>query len=199
MRHKYYIIYKPFGMLSQFSSDGDKSVLKDLYNFPKDVYPVGRLDSDSEGLLLLTNDKSLNERLLNPKNKHKRTYLVQVDGEISSEAISLLSKELTISVESKRHKTAPAVAIKLNEEPVLPSRNPPVRFRKNIPTSWIELTLTEGKNRQVRKMTAAVGFPTLRLVRKSIEKIELGDMQPGDVKEIDAEIIFKLLFEDSNY
>lgn len=194
---QYFIIYKPYGMLSQFSSEGDKPTLAQLGNFPKDVYPVGRLDSDSEGLLLLTNDKTLNNKLLNPKQKHWRTYLAQVDGTITNEAIKKLCQGVDITVDGNTHHTLPAKAFKRNEEPKLPERLPPIRYRKNIPTSWVELSLFEGKNRQVRKMTAAVGFPTLRLVRIAIEKISLGNMQPGDVVELTSEDIHTKLFSNS--
>ncbi len=182
-------------MLSQFSPDGDKPTLADLGNFPKDVYPVGRLDADSEGLLILTNDTELNHRLLNPKFKHQRTYLAQVDGLITPEAIDKLCKGVTITVDGKPHHTLPAKAKVWKEQPCLPERVPPIRVRKNIPTSWIELTLHEGKNRQVRKMTAAVGFPTLRLVRIAIEDIKLGQMKPGEVLELEKDMIFNLLFK----
>jgi 23S rRNA pseudouridine2457 synthase len=192
--HQYYIIYKPFGMLSQFSPEGDKPTLAMLGNFPKDVYPVGRLDSDSEGLLILTNDKTLNNRLLNPKFAHWRTYWAQVDGDVSEEALLKLRQGVTITVDGKPYATHQAKARKLETEPILPERNPPIRFRKNIPTSWIELTLHEGKNRQVRKMTASVGFPTLRLVRVSIENLKLNAMQPSEVKEITLNEIETLIF-----
>ena len=181
---RYFVIYKPFGMLSQFTKEGDHKTLANLnYSFGKDVYPVGRLDADSEGLLLLTNDKMINNLLLNPKHKHHRTYLAQVDGQFTEEAKTKLEKGVSIAVDGKEYKTLPA-KVNLVAEPDLPLRNPPIRFRKNIPTSWVELTLHEGKNRQVRKMTAAVGFPTLRLVRIAIEKINLDKMIPGEVKEI---------------
>jgi 23S rRNA pseudouridine2457 synthase len=193
--YKYFIIYKPFGMLSQFSKEGDKPTLADLGNFPKDVYPVGRLDSDSEGLLILTNDKELNHRLLNPKFKHQRTYLAQVDGQVTPVAIEKLCSGVIITVDGKPHYTLPAKAVLLNQAPDLPERTPPVRFRKSIPTSWIELTLHEGKNRQVRKMTASVGFPTLRLVRIAIEDLMLGELKPGEVKEFQRDLLIKLLFK----
>ena len=181
----YYIIYKPYGMLSQFSREGEKPTLADLiFEFPKDVYPVGRLDADSEGLLILTNDKKLNNQLLDPTNKHKRTYYVQVEGDINVKALQILSSGVDISLNTRNYKTLPAEAAKI-EEPNLPPRNPPIRYRKNVPDSWIKLTLTEGKNRQVRKMTAKVGFPTLRLVRYSIEKLSLGNMLSGDVVEVE--------------
>lgn len=168
-------------MLSQFSREGDHATLADLdFEFPKDVYPVGRLDADSEGLLLLTNDNFFKTRLLDPKQRHFRTYYVQVEGEITPEACAELAAGVTISINGKKHHTLPARAEAILE-PALPDRNPAVRFRKNIPTSWLALSLHEGKNRQVRRMTAAVGFPTLRLVRWSIDDYELGEMQPGEV------------------
>lgn len=193
MQFKYYIIYKPYGMLCQFTTGENKPVLGDLYPFPKDVYAVGRLDADSEGLLLLTNDTSLNHRLLNPKFRHERTYWVQVDGDITPEALANLSKGVIITVDGKPYQTLPLQTHKMEQAPSLPERNPPIRFRKNIPTSWIELTLQEGKNRQVRKMTAAVGFPTLRLVRSAIEGIKMEQMQSGDVKQLSKELIYRLL------
>lgn len=194
---RYFIIYKPYEMLSQFSREGDHKTLADLsYSFPKDVYPVGRLDADSEGLLLLTNDKMLNHQLLDPKFKHRRIYWAQVDGRVSQEAISRLEKGVSITNEGKAYQTLPCKAAIIpspEENGTLGPRHPPIRFRKSIPTTWIELTLREGKNRQVRKMTAAAGFPTLRLVRAAIEKITLGNMKPGEVREIKKEEINSLL------
>ena len=182
MNH-YYATYKPFGMLSQFSREGDHATLADLaFDFPKDVYPVGRLDADSEGLLLLTNDNFFKTQLLDPRQRHFRTYYVQVEGEITEAACAELAAGVTISINKKKHHTLPARAKKM-AEPNLPERNPPIRFRKNIPTSWLALSLHEGKNRQVRRMTAAVGFPTLRLIRWKIGEYELGEMQPGEVVE----------------
>lgn len=178
----YFLIYKPYLMLSQFSKEGDKPTLADLdFDFPSDVYPVGRLDADSEGLLLLTNDKQLNHRLLNPKFRHNRTYYVQVDGALTNEACQQLSEGVTISVDGKAYTTLPGKAVHI-EEPGLPERNPPIRFRASIPTSWLSISLHEGKNRQVREMTAAVGFPTLRLVRWAIESLTAEGMMPGDVR-----------------
>ncbi len=191
---KYFFIYKPFGMISQFSPEGCKPVLKDLYNFPSDVYPVGRLDSDSEGLLIITNDTRLNSRLLSPGNSHRRVYLAQVEGVITNEAIHRLSEGVEISVEKHIYKTLPAEASLLDNEPILPERNPPIRFRKSVPVSWLELSVIEGKNRQVRKMTAAVGFPTLRLVRLSIENLSIQGMSSGSVVEISGDELYKLLF-----
>ncbi len=177
-------------MLSQFTKEGDHKTLADLgFNFPKDVYPVGRLDSDSEGLLFLTNDKTINHQLLDPKFKHNRTYLAQVEGLFTEEAKATLQKGVTISVEGTKYQTSPCKVEIVPEPDNLPERNPPIRFRKNIPTSFVKLTLHEGKNRQVRKMTAAVGFPTLRLIRIGIEKIGSDKLKPGEVMELhDTEI-----------
>ncbi len=180
---RYFIFYKPFGYLSQFSDEDNNPGLGQLLDLPKDVYPIGRLDKDSEGLLLLSNDKKLNFKLLNPENEHRRTYWVQVDNEITEEAIARLEKGVSIKVGKSRHQTKPCVARKISE-PRLSERNPPVRFRKNVPTSWIEISLTEGKNRQVRKMCAAVEFPCLRLVRASIERLDIGSLKVGELKEV---------------
>ena len=181
----YFAIYKPFGMLSQFTNDAGVPVLGELHDFPKDVYPIGRLDKNSEGLLLLTNDNQFKATVLEPKNKLPKTYWAQVDHEITDEAVEKLSNgSIVIKHNKKPHQVKPAVCQKM-ESPDLPERVPPIRYRKNIPTSWISLTIKEGKNRQVRKMTAAVGFPTLRLVRAKIGNYELGGLQPGDVVEIE--------------
>ena len=190
---RYFIIYKPYGMICQFSKEGDKATLADLaFDFPKDVYPLGRLDTDSEGLLILTNDKKLNHKLLNPDFAHERTYYVQVDGQIHKEALKQLEEGVVIRINKKDYFTSPAKA-KSIDEPTLPPRNPPVRYRASIPTSWISLTLTEGKNRQVRHMTAAVKFPTLRLVRYAIKNLEIGEMQSGDVLEFSGTELYTKL------
>ncbi|MBN3521388.1 pseudouridine synthase [Algoriphagus lutimaris] len=188
---RYFIIYKPFGVLSQFSGEGQ--TLASLFDFPKEVYPVGRLDKDSEGLLLITDDKWLNHHLLNPRFGHQRTYLAQVEGIPTPEALKALGNGVRINVDRKDYLTKPAIAKLLPEAPELPDRDPPIRYRKNVPDSWIELTLIEGKNRQVRKMTAAVGFPTLRLVRKSMEKINILGFKVGEVQELDQETIYHKL------
>ncbi|MCU0387595.1 MAG: pseudouridine synthase [Chitinophagaceae bacterium] len=182
MKYDYYLFYKPFQVLCQFSPEGNKKTLADFLEVPKDVYPVGRLDYDSEGLLLLTNDKSLNAQMLTPGKSHEREYWVQVEGAITHEALTLLSKGVTIRIDGKEHHTLPAKARQLETAPDLPERNPPIRYRAQIPTSWISLTLTEGKNRQVRRMTAAVGFPTLRLVRWRIGKVNLKGLEPGNYR-----------------
>jgi 23S rRNA pseudouridine2457 synthase len=189
----YYIIYKPYQVLSQFSAVAEKKTLADFFNVPRDVYPVGRLDYDSEGLLLLTNDKLLNHRLLDPAFAHEREYLVQVDGAITAEAILALEKTVTIQVDGKPYHTKPCKAAILVQEPLLPERKPPIRFRKEIPARWIQLVLTEGKNRQVRKMTAQVGFPTLRLVRFRIGSITLENMQPGEMIKMERDTVYKKL------
>ena len=155
--NRYFVIYKPFGILSQFSGEAD--TLKDVADFPPEVYPVGRLDKDSEGLLLITDDKSLNHYLLDPKFGHLRSYLAQVEGIPNEDAIRQLQSGTEINVDGRLYETKKAFAKILAEPPLLPDRNPPIRYRKSVPDTWIQLTLTEGKNRQVRKMTAAVGFP----------------------------------------
>ena len=189
----YYAIYKPFGMLSQFTSEGGHETLKSLYEFPSDVYPVGRLDTDSEGLLVLTNDRKLNHNLLNPEFGHSRVYLVQVEGEVTGEACEKLQQGVSITINGKKHLADAVEAKRVDTPEWLPERTPPVRFRKSVPTSWMEMVLREGKNRQVRKMTAAAGFPTLRLVRTSIEKLRLDDMQPRQVKTLSRQEAYSLL------
>jgi len=188
---KYYIIYKPFGVLTQFS--GEEPTLASLGTFPKEVYPVGRLDKDSEGLLLITDDKWLNHHLLNPRFGHQRTYFAQVEGIPTSEALKQLQAGVIINVDGREYKTKPALAKILDPIPTLPERNPPIRYRASIPDTWIELTLIEGKNRQVRKMTAAVGFPTLRLLRYSVEKINISGMEVGEIRELDKETVYRAL------
>jgi 23S rRNA pseudouridine2457 synthase len=189
--HSYFVIYKPFGILSQFSGEAD--TLKLLSDFPSTVYPVGRLDKDSEGLLLITDDKSLNHRLLDPKFGHMRKYLVQVEGIPTSEALAALQNGVLIQVDGKPYKTKQAKVRVLSDPPHLPDRNPPIRYRKNVPDTWIELELHEGKNRQVRKITAAVGFPTLRLVRWSIEQLDINGFEVGESRQLTRDTIYKAL------
>jgi 23S rRNA pseudouridine2457 synthase len=188
--NKYYIIYKPFQVLSQFTPENGKACLKDFFEVPTDVYPVGRLDYDSEGLLLLTNDKSLNHRLLHPSFAHEREYRVQVEGLITNEALQSLSSGITINVDGKPFITAAGKASRLPENIVIPDRKPPIRFRQHIPTSWIKLVITEGKNRQVRKMTAATGFPTLRLIRYRLAGLTLDPMLPGDMIDMNQNEVY---------
>ena len=160
---------------------------------PVDLYPVGRLDFDSEGLLILTNDKSLNHRLLDPQFAHEREYWVQVEGSIDQAALQQLISGVTIAIGGKSYRTRPAAAELFNEPPPVPERNPPIRYRAHIPTSWVKLVLKEGKNRQVRKMTAKAGFPTLRLIRHRIEQISLQGLQPGEMRAMTRQEIYPLL------
>jgi 23S rRNA pseudouridine2457 synthase len=178
---QYYLLYKPFQVLSQFTSSDGKLCLKDIIQVEKDVYPVGRLDYDSEGLLLLTNDTTVNHQLLHPSFEHARTYWVQVDGAITQEAANTLSKGVTINIDGQQYKTKPTSVTLLPDSLVVPDRNPPIRFRKTIPATWASIQLTEGKNRQVRKMFAAVGFPVLRLIRAQMGSYTIDKMQPGDL------------------
>ncbi len=196
--HHYYIIYKPFQVLSQFTSQEGKKTLKDYFPVPSDVYPVGRLDFDSEGLLILTNDPQLNHRLLNPKFAHDREYWVQVEGAIDSAALQRLVDGVTISVDGRTHRAKASLAKVIDPSPDVPERHPPIRYRAQIPTSWIKLILQEGKNRQVRKMTAQAGFPTLRLIRQRIENVSLGELQPGEMQSLDGKTIYGLLFDKRN-
>ena len=193
MQH-YFIIYKPYLALSQFTSQLNKHTLAYYFKVPKDVYPVGRLDEDSEGLLLLTNDAQLNHRLLNPQFAHEREYWVQVDGGITNDALIQLEMGVDISVDGKPYKTKTCKAMFFENEPLLPPRQPPIRYRKDIPAPWIKMILTEGKNRQVRKMTAKVGYPTLRLIRYRIEELMLNSMQPGEIISLPKNTVFKKLF-----
>ena len=194
MEKVYYKIYKPFQVLSQFTPEIlGQATLADLYDFPKDVYPVGRLDNDSEGLLLLTNDKKINAKLLNPKWQHNRTYWVQVDGTPKPADLDPIHKGMTIRVKKKEIHTLPAKAFLLKNRPELPERIPSIRIRKHIPATWLSLTLKEGKNRQVRRMTAGIGFPTLRLVRYAIEEITIDGMQSGSVETMQRDLFYKRL------
>ena len=192
---RYFVIYKPFGILSQFSGDHG---IKEIGDFPPDVYPVGRLDKDSEGLLLITNDKPLNHYLLQPEFQHSRTYFVHVEGIPSMEVLENLEDGVDINLDGKTYRTKKAHASFFYEAPDLPDRNPPIRFRKNIPDSWIKLSLVEGKNRQVRKMTAAVGFPTLRLVRWSVEDLTIEGYAVGEIREYERDDIYAWLKMDKD-
>jgi 23S rRNA pseudouridine2457 synthase len=191
---KYILFYKPYGVLCQFTDNSDNSrpTLKDYISI-SEVYPVGRLDLDSEGLLLLTNNGQLQNRLANPKFAHPRTYYVQVERIPNESALDKLRNGITI----KNYRTRKAKVRLLPTEPSLPPRIPPIRDRQSVPTCWLEMTLTEGKNRQVRRMTAAVGFPTLRLVRISLgsnaEKLDLTGLKPGQWRELTAKETKRLL------
>ncbi len=189
--YRYYVAYKPYGMLSQFTPDqpGQRTLAELGAHLPKDVYPVGRLDADSEGLLLLTNDPRLNARLLRPEGGHKRVYWAQVEGIPTEEALQALCQGVVIRIHGKPYHTRPARVRLLERPPELPPREPPIRFRKSVPDRWVEIALTEGKNRQVRRMCAAVGYPVLRLVRVQIGPLRigegaLGNLQPAEVREV---------------
>lgn len=189
--YQYLIFYKPYDVLSQFTdSQGDRATLKDFIPVP-DVYPVGRLDRDSEGLLLLTNHGQLQHRLSSPQYGHPRTYWVQVERLPEAAAITQLCQGVMI----QGQRTRPAQVQPLPTEPNLAPRQPPIRFRKSVPTSWLELVLTEGRNRQVRRMTAAVGHPTLRLVRWAIGSLTLAGLKPGEWRSLSATEIHQLLTE----
>lgn len=190
----YFLIHKPYQVLSQFSPVPGKKTLADFFEVPKDVYPVGRLDYDSEGLLILTNDTQLNHRLLHPSFAHEREYWVQVDGAVNESALQLLRNGVMIQVDGKPYRTRPCKAGIFSSDPAVAVRTPPIRYRKEIPAPWIWLQLTEGKNRQVRKMTAAAGFPTLRLIRYRIGRLTAGTLLPGQMEKISRETIYQKLF-----
>lgn len=174
--------HKPYGVLSQFTPEpGSRWRTLADFSLPRDVYAVGRLDADSEGLLLLSDEPGLNTRLLDPKHAHRREYWAQVEGLPSSEALARLERG---GIDLGDHRTLPGHARRLDPPPAVPPREPPIRFRKSVPDSWLALELIEGKNRQVRRMTAAVGHPTLRLIRARIGEFALDDLAPGRWREL---------------
>lgn len=183
--------HKPCGVISHFTPDGSPNRTLAEFDFPKNVYAIGRLDADSEGLLLLSDEAALNERLLHPKNAHRRTYWAQVERIPTAESLQHLAHGVTIQA----YKTLPCRAWLLEPQPEVPPRDPPIRFRKNVPDSWLALELIEGKNRQVRRMTAAIGHPTLRLMRVKLGGLEMGSLRPGEWREVGA-AQRALLFED---
>jgi 23S rRNA pseudouridine2457 synthase len=181
MKHRILLLNKPYDVICQFSdAKGGRATLADYVSVP-DVYPVGRLDRDSEGLVLLTSDGWLQHRLSDPRYDHPKTYWAQVEGIPDAAAMDRLGEGVQIWDDFR---TRPAKARLLDAEPDLPPRTPPIRYRAAIPTAWIELVLTEGRNRQVRRMTAAVGFPTLRLVRAAIGELQLGSLAPGQWRDL---------------
>jgi 23S rRNA pseudouridine2457 synthase len=174
------IFYKPFGVLSQFTGEAGQHTLAEYGPFPPDVYAAGRLDADSEGLLLLTNDHQVQRRLTDPAFGHPRTYLAQVENIPSPDALRQLRQGVILD----GRRTRPAEVRLLEEEPRVPPRPVPIRYRKLIPTAWIEITLREGRNRQVRRMTAKAGYPTLRLIRIGMDVLTLGNLAPGEGRDL---------------
>ena len=173
---------KPYGVLSQFTPESSPHRTLADFGFPRGVYPVGRLDADSEGLLLLSDEANLNDRLLNPAHAHEREYWVEVERVPVSEDLARLARGVVV----QGHQTRRCEARVLNPQPGMTPRVPPIRVRKSVPTCWISIALTEGRNRQVRRMTAAVGHPTLRLIRMRIGGLVLGDLLPGEWRELTA-------------
>ena len=185
---RYLLLNKPYEVLTQFTDEHSRATLKDFVPVP-DIYPVGRLDFDSEGLLLLTDDKALQHRLSDPRFKVPKTYWAQVEGLVSDEALEKLHQ----GVQIKDGLTAPADAERLPELTDLWVRSTPIRFRANIPTSWLQITISQGMNRQVRKMCAAVGLPCLRLVRAALGPLGLGDLRPGQWRDLTTAEVVELL------
>lgn len=187
IKHKHFIINKPYGYLSQFVNNqtkrANKKLLGELHSFPAETMAIGRLDEKSEGLLLLTTDGKMSEFVRS--SKVEKEYYTLVDGNITSEAIEKLKNGVEIGFEGIKYTTKPCKAVKLGKTPKFPEREKKIRDERHGPTSWVSITLREGKFRQVRKMTAAVGFPTLRLIRIRIGNIKLGEMKVGKVIEID--------------
>ena len=182
--------HKPYGVLSAFTNDGSPNRPLSEFGFPKHVYPLGRLDADSEGLLLLSDEAGLNTRLLDPEFGHLRTYWAQVERVPESTSMEKLCR----GVDIQGYRTQPCQACILEPQPIIPEREPPIRFRKSVPTCWIQLQLSEGKNRQVRKMTAAIGHPTLRLMREQIGAFPLGDLASGTwriLSDIERQLVFE--------
>lgn len=174
--------WKPFNVMPTFTDAEGRTTLADYIKLPN-IYAAGRLDLDSEGLLLLTDDGNLNHRLTDPRFEHPKTYLVQVERIPDKTALDKLRNGVII----QDYQTRPAQVELLNAEPDLPPRDPPIRYRKSVPTAWLKLTITEGKNRQVRRMTAAIGFPTLRLVRVAIGTITLDGLKPGEYRTLNED------------
>lgn len=189
MTFRYLLFHKPYGVLTQFTDRlaTQHLTLKDYIPVPA-VYPVGRLDRDSEGLLLLTNHGQVQHLLSDPRFRHPRTYWVQVERVPDVTALAKLQQGVLI----QNYQTRPAQVRLLAAAPPLPPRNPPIRFRKHIPTAWLQMTLTEGRNRQVRRMTAAVGFPTLRLVRVAIAHLRLEGLEPGQWRDLTSDELKQL-------
>jgi len=180
--HRHFLIHKPYGYLSQFVGEANKKKLGGFHDFPAGIMAIGRLDEDSEGLLLLTTDGGMSERVRSAKVE--KEYYAQVDGRITGEALALLQAGVEIGIHNVRYRTNPCAARRLDPAPSFAPRTRKIRDDRHGPTSWVAITLTEGKYRQVRKMTAAVGFPTLRLVRVRVGGLWLGNLAPGEVREV---------------
>ena len=181
----YIAFHKPFGILSQFTAENSDETLSH-FNLPKDVYPVGRLDKDSEGLLILSNDGDFIDKVLSPKYDKEKSYWVQVEKVPTEESLDILRRG---GILIQDYKTKPASVTILDPQPILPERSPPIRTRLTIPTCWLEIKICEGKNRQVRRMTASISHPTLRLIRMQVGKFYLGELSPGEwleIKKIDV-------------
>lgn len=186
-----FAVYKPYGVLSQFTSEDGHPGLSSLkLGVPPTVWPAGRLDRDSEGLLLLTADNVLKQRLTDPAEGHSKTYWVQVEGQPTESSIDPMRHPMRLRIRKKDVLTKPA-RVRVMPEPELPERTPPIRKRLTVPTAWLEVELTEGKNRQIRKMTAAIGFPTLRIVRVGIGSLTLErlELNPGECQELNPDQI----------
>jgi len=185
IKHSHYLIFKPFGYLSQFTYNlkRKKKLLGELHDFPEGTMAIGRLDEDSEGLLLLTTDGMMSEVVRN--KKVEKEYYAQVDGLITQDAVELLKKGVEIGFNGTRYITRQCESYILEEKPNFPERGKKIRDERHGPTSWVSITVNEGKFRQVRKMTAAVGFPTLRLVRVRVGDVLLGNLQPGEVRQVE--------------
>lgn len=188
MSHRHFLVHKPYGFLSQFIShakgEAKKKKLGELYDFPEGIMAIGRLDEDSEGLLLLTTDGKVSEHIRG--NKIEKEYYAQVDGLMSDEALARMQAGVEIGIEEGKFNTSACTAFRLDPPPAFAPRSRKVRDDRHGPTSWVSITLTEGKFRQIRKMTAAVGFPTLRLVRVRVGRFALGNLAPGAVVEVAA-------------
>jgi len=187
--------YKPYGVLSQFTNDGSQNRTLAEFHLPKGVYPIGRLDADSEGLLLLSDESGLNQRLLHPRHAHEREYWVEVEGIPSAEALSRLSRGVIV----QGRKTLPSRARRLEPPPDISPRQPAIRVRKTLPTCWLSLELIEGKNRQVRRMTAGIGHPTLRLIRVRIGSFALKNLPPGAWKLLGQAARAQVLGEERGF
>lgn len=189
-KHRHFIIYKPFGFLSQFINNQTKrkkKLLGELFDFPEKTMAIGRLDVKSEGLLLLTTDGKVSD-FITTRGKVEKEYYVQVDGQITPKILEKLTNGIEIGIEGKKYLTKPCKA-SLIDDPKFTLRSQKIRDDRHGPTSWISITLTEGKFRQVRKMTSAVGFPTLRLIRVRVGKVKLGKLKVGEVREVDSFIL----------